>query len=248
MVYNTRSPIRRSNRFHYSPWIRVPWFLEQLLPTGFSVRRVHVGLNWRRKKPGYGPAASATVWQITVNEEMMRETWKGTEAPVVAPAAVVLRAGCRSGDWTRRDWKPASSQPVGQAVVRQQAVTRLDPGNLIGRDILKLFNGRGRNFSFGYQGNGVDIRRLGSMLLTSVTFDRIRFDKLSPPSVTYRDPFIVWSWHDNTSFLFFFCRFSKREDMENYVRISCRCFLNELVDFSNWNLPWRGRASVFALI
>lgn len=34
----------------------------------------------------------------TVNEEMMKETWKGTEAPVLAPAAVVLRAGCRSGD------------------------------------------------------------------------------------------------------------------------------------------------------
>lgn len=141
----------------------------------------------------------------TVNEEMMRETWKGTEAPVLAPAAVVLRAGCRSGDWTRRDWKPASSQPVGQAVVRQQAVTRLDPGNLIGRDILKLFNGRGRNFSFRYQGNGVDIRTFSSMVLTSVTFDRIRFDNLS---IRY-DPFIVWSWYPMIIFFFFLQIFEK---------------------------------------
>lgn len=173
---------------------------------------------------------------------MMRETWKGTEAPVLAPAAVVLRAGCRSGDWTRRDWKPASSQPVGQAVVRQQAVTRLDPGNLIGRDILKLFNGRGRNFSFRYQGNGVDIRRLSFMLLTSDTFDTIRFDNLSSLSIRY-DSFIVWSYDD--TFFFAGSWKVKREDIgklrKNFLR---RCFLNGLADFCNWNLPWRKHASV----
>lgn len=147
---------------------------------------------------------------------MMRETWKGTEAPVLAPAAVVLRAGCRSGDWTRRDWKPASSQPVGQAVVRQQAVTRLDPGNLIGRDILKLFNGRGRNFSFRYQGNGVDIRRLSFMLLTSDTFDTIQFDNLSPLSIT------IHLSYDRMMILFFLQVLEKLKGkiLGNYVRIS----------------------------
>lgn len=59
------SPIRRSNKqISIRSMMNIyTLVVEQLtlVPTGFSVRRVHVGLNWRRKKPGYGPAASATV-------------------------------------------------------------------------------------------------------------------------------------------------------------------------------------------
>lgn len=62
MVYALPYQAKQQTDLHYS-LNTCTLVLEQLtlLPSGFSVRRVHVGLNWRRKKPGYGPAASATI-------------------------------------------------------------------------------------------------------------------------------------------------------------------------------------------
>lgn len=79
------------------------------------------------------------------------------------------------------------------------------------------------------------------MLLTSKESDSIILSPLSTYIDTIHLSMIVVS-DDNILFFFFsFLQiFEKLKgiNMENYIRISCRCFLNELADFCNWNLPW----------